>query len=65
MGILNAVRPIQEPYSEEIRLELNAAWEKEKERLTEADVTIPKNVEPLVRRVFFAGFIAANNTPPF
>ena len=31
----------------------------------EADVTISKNVEPLVRRVFFAGYVAAMNVPPF
>lgn len=65
MGMLYAKRPIQEPYSEEVRAELHSAWEKEKERLLEADVTIPKNVEPLARRTFMAGYIAAMNTPPF
>lgn len=65
MGMLYAVRPIKEPYSEEALLELNAAWEEEKGRLEEAGVTIPKNVEPLLRRVFFNGYAAAMNVPPF
>lgn len=65
MGMLYAVRPISEPYSEEIRQELNIAWEKEKERLEEEGVTIPRNVEMLVRRTFFSGYVAAMNIPPF
>lgn len=65
MGMLREMRPIREPYSEEVQSELQAAWEKELERLIDADVTIPRNVEPLVRRVFKAGFIAAMNTAPF
>jgi hypothetical protein len=65
MGMLYAVRPIKEPYSEEVRAELDIAWEKEKERLMEADVTIPRNVEPLARRVFFSGYVTAMNIPPF
>lgn len=65
MKMQYVAKPIREPFSDEMRLELNDAWEKEKERLTEADVTIPRNVEPLVRRVFFAGYVAANNVPPF
>lgn len=65
MGILNEVRPIKEPYSEEVRAELNAAWDTEKERLMEADVTIPRNVEALARRVFCSGYITALNAPPF
>lgn len=65
MSLIYAVRPITEPYSEEARAELNAAWEKEKERLVEAAVTIPKNVEPMARRMFIAGYVAAMNIPPF
>jgi hypothetical protein len=65
MGMMYAAKPIVEPYSEEVRLELAEAWEKEKQRLMEADVTISKNVEPLVRRVFFAGYVAAMNVPVF
>jgi len=65
MGLMQEPRPIREPYSDEIRAELQTAWEMEKERLIEADVTIPRNVEALARRVFYAGFIAALNTPPF
>lgn len=65
MGMMYAAKPLVEPYSEEVRLELAEAWEKEKERLMEADVTISRNVEPLVRRVFFAGYVAAMNVPPF
>lgn len=65
MGMMYAAKPLVEPYSAEVRAELAGAWEKEKERLLEADVTISKNVEPLVRRVFFAGYVAAMNVPPF
>lgn len=64
-GIMYERKPLSEPYSEEVRVELAEAWEKEKERLLEADVTISKNVEPLVKRVFFAGYVAAMSVPPF
>lgn len=65
MSIMSEKKPIKEPYSKEVLEELEVEWKAEKERLIEADVTIPKNVEPLARRVFFNGFIAAANTPPF
>lgn len=65
MSIMNTVKPVREPYTAEVLTELNEAWEAEKERLIEADVTVPKNVEPLARRVFFDGYIAAANTPVF
>jgi hypothetical protein len=65
MGMLYESLPIREPYSEAALAELQAAWEKEKARLVDSDVTLPRNVEALARRVFFDGYIAAMNHPPF
>lgn len=59
-------RPITQPYPEEVITDATNAWEAEKHRLEhEEHVTIPKNIEPLVRRVFIDGFVSALNDPPF
>lgn len=65
MTIMNEIRPITEPYSPEVREELNELWEKEKVRLVESNVTLPRNVEPMAKRVFCDGVIAGLNMPPF
>lgn len=64
-NLLEKKRPIVEPYDEDVRVWLQAEWEKEKDRLMESDVTVPRNAEPFARRIFFDGYVAALNTPPF